>query len=161
MGKRCSFFAGAVAGALLAGAATLFLAPKSGKDIRKELEKIANDFTDPEADRKELLVKYHEKALKGAKKQAEKVQEKALETKDFVIERAQASKDTLKSKITPEEEGESGFEDIIINAKEEVADKADEVADVVAEKAQEFQENAQETAENVVEQVQEQTDNFI
>ncbi|MDR2833496.1 MAG: YtxH domain-containing protein [Streptococcaceae bacterium] len=145
MGKKCSFLCGALTGAFLAGAATLLLAPKSGKEIRREVEKIANDFSDPEADKKEMLIKYHEKALKTAKEKAEKVQEKALETKEFMMERAAANKEMLHAKIQPQEDSEvmDSFEDIIINA----------------------QETAEKTIEPVIEATQEAheegTDNFI
>lgn len=135
------FLCGVITGGIIAGAAALLLAPKTGEEIRKNMKCCMDEFTDPETDKMQYATDKLNKAVENAQELVEKLKDKKADLERHVG-------------------GDVDFEDIVIDAKDDLADAANDlkdeakdtfadVKDVVTDKAEEVKDAVTDKAEEL------------
>lgn len=123
MAKSSKFGLGVIFGALAGAVAALLSAPKSGKETREELKKVADNFG---ADAEKKLKYLHGEASKLIEKceaEGKKLSGTAKKDADQVLEKASNIKDRIKKYIAEVKNGDENSEDLSLeDLKKELKD---------------------------------------
>ncbi len=148
--KTEGFIIGAIFGATVSAIAALLFAPKSGKDLRKDIGEGTDEYL--ELARKKGTEVMHEvedaadAAVSYFSLAGDKVEETLSKTKGIFSQKKEEAKDMA-------EETTEEVKDVAAEATDEVKDATEEVTDEVAEKEKTVEEIVNETVDEIVEEL--------